>query len=343
LKAAVILIQRATLFETLLCNLNLYAPREGIPSALSAERDLCSWEGDGLPLQIDADKERLVRPTGYLGQLTWLSRRVELVGSPTAVTHFVNAVGVGMDEDAPRDPMVTYRRDEKRGWVPIGISVERAFWRSSDALFEATRRDDAPFIRPRMFDLLSQHAVHRALPGATYALGVHGVEAEKSRVDALRVERIELAASALTNVDARTAVESSLRCAEQAVQALVSALKTFARHVIAPDGRSVENNDLDNFVRSTGAREAAWSALGVHFETLLKDLDDPRAAARTFEQRTLEVIREVFTRATSASARSGAGLQARAHAERALHGALDKLRPKQPSTQPTPIIALAEE
>jgi CRISPR system Cascade subunit CasA len=342
-KAAVVLMQRATLFETLLCNLNLYSPSEGVPSPLSAERDACSWEGDGLPLEIAADEERAVRPTGYLGQLTWLSRRVEVLRSDAGVTAFVNAVGFGLDEDAPRDPMVTYRRDEKRGWVPIGISVDRAFWRSSLALFEAARSETAPFVRPRIFDLLSEQAVYAALPGATYALSIHGIAASKSRIDALRVERLELTARALANVDARTTVESSLQFAEHSVHALLTALWTFARHVIAPDGRSVDNRDLDNLVRSTAARESAWSEIGVHFETLLKNLGDPRAAARAFEQRTLTVIRDIFTRVTLASARSGAGLQARAHAEGALDFALNTLRPNKQPAQTTPTIALAEE
>jgi CRISPR system Cascade subunit CasA len=329
-RAGVVLLQRGNLFETLCANLLVYVPSEGRPTPLGAASDACSWETEGLPRTIAANEEQKVRPSGYLGQLTWLGRRVELIREGAMVTRFVNAVGVGLPAESPRDPMVTYRRDEERGYVPIGINVERAFWRSSAALFEAARDENSPWIRPAAFDLVASETARAALAEATvFGVGVHGIDAEKSRVDAVRVERFEVLAMTLDDPDARRVVQSAIRFAEESVKALSWALRTYARSAFAPGGRDVASDDVDGFVRGTGAIERVWSALGVRFESLLRDLDRDVVALIAFEKDVLRDVQQTFSGATSACDGSGGGLKARANAERALREGLP-LRTKSP-------------
>jgi CRISPR system Cascade subunit CasA len=336
-RAGVVLLQRGNLFETLCANLLVYVPSARHDTPLGAERDACSWETDGLPRTIPSNEEQKVRPSGYLGQLTWLGRRIELVYEDGMVTKFVNAVGVGLAEGSPRDPMVTYRNDKERGYLPIGINVERAFWRSSAALFEAAQDADSPWIRPAAFDLVASEDARTVLGGdMVFGVAVHGIDAEKSRVDAVRAERFEVLARTLDDPDALIVVQSALRFAEESVKALSWALRTYARSAFAPGGRDVASDDVDGFVRGTGAIERVWSALGVRFEMLLRDLDRDVVALIAFEKDVLRDVQQTFSGATSGCDGSGGGLKARANAERALREGLP-LRTKAPvavATQP---------
>ncbi len=77
---------------------------------------------------------------GWLDQLTWLSRRIELVRQGDVVVGFVRCVGQGFVDQAVKDPMVAWKADEKRGLLPVSIRIDRAFWRDAHVLFQLASR-----------------------------------------------------------------------------------------------------------------------------------------------------------------------------------------------------------
>jgi hypothetical protein len=259
--------------------------------------------------------------------LTWLSRRVELIHDAGVVTGFINAVGQGLAEGSPRDPMVAYRRHEKHGMLPIGIDPDRAFWRNANALFEATKGECAAFERPHTIDLVaSQDAIDLLGRDTMYDIEILGIAAEKSRVDAVRFERVQTQARCFNDPDAGEAVRECLRLSEKLVDALKSSLYTYARSALAPGERDPDVAAIRALVRSFGAESAAWSALGVIFDRFLQALgDDPDRAAAVFRSGANDKVNDVFRSATARPATTGRWLKASALAEQAFHRRLAEL------------------
>jgi CRISPR system Cascade subunit CasA len=335
-RAGVVVLRGETLFKTLIANLLEYDPENALPFSTGGATDRCAWEQPPAPKELRRTDEPKRVPLGYLDLLTWQSRRVELIPEDGAVTGFINAVGRGLAEGSPRDPMVTYHRHEKFGLLPVGIDTERGFWREANALFESARGENAPFERPRALDLLSKNEVLAVLGRDTlFDVEVLGIAAEKSRIDAVRAERVQTQARCFGNDDARAAVDRALNLSRNLVSALRSALWVYARHALAPGGRDPDTNAVRALVDSLGADAAAWSALGVEFERLLRALgDDPDAAAMRFEQDALRAVRAVFQSAAARPATTARWLKARALAETALHKNLAEHTTPRPTTQP---------
>lgn len=319
-RAGVVILRGATLFETLVSNLLKYDPEEGLPIPTGGQTDAPSWEQPPLPDRVVTEKEPRRSPYGYLDLLTWLSRRVELIQRDGVVSHFVNAVGQGITEPAPRDPMVTYRRDKEGGWVSLGINPERSFWRDANALFETGRTDDVVFRRPHAIALVANDAQDVVPKSRLYAVEVFGIAAVKSRIDAVRVERVHSRARSFDDAAAGEAVRTALGRANEVVKALQSALWQFAKIALSQGQREPEAEDIKGLTRSLNAEEEAWSALGVAFEQFMEDLaSDVEASCERFSVRATRIIREVFRAATRRPGESVRWLQASVVAERRLN------------------------
>ncbi len=333
-RAGVVILRGATLFRTLISNLLEYDPENGVPIPTGGAADACSWEQASPPRELPQSSEPRRRPYGYLDLLTWVSRRVELVGENGLVTGFINNVGQGLADDAPCDPMVTYRRHEKLGLLPVGIDVERSFWRAADALFETARGSNVPFERPRAIDMVSSVKAHDVLGGDTmFDVEVLGLAAEKSRIDAVRVERVQTLARCFNDPDARTAVHGSLDRCREGVDALRTALFTYARAALAPAGRDPDTGDVRALVDSFNAVPAAWSALGLAFEEFLRGLGDPERATNAFDFRARDIIKDAFRSATARPDTTARWLKARALAERSLRQKLPQRQPSEMAAQ----------
>ncbi len=300
-RAGVVVLRGRTLFETLVSNLLHYAPEDGLPIPTGGQTDACAWEQEPPPRRLLRPDEPKYRPRGHLDLLTWQSRRVELIHEGGFVTGFINAVWKGLDEGAPHDPMVTWKRHEKHGWLSVGIDPERAFWRDANALFESGRGESGRFERPHAISLVASEEA-RDLLGAErmYAVEVHGLAAEKSRVDAVRTEHVHALARTFDDEAARLAVEQSLSRSQELVEALRESLRTFAKRALAQSGRDPDPAAVTDLVRSFNAEERAWSALGVAFESFLRSLGgDPKAATEAYARRARQVIRSAFEDATT--------------------------------------------
>jgi len=266
-------------------------------------------------------------PRGWLHRLTWLPRRIELVRDEEgSVTGFVRCVHVGLADGTGPDPMVAYRRDEKRGLLPVGIVPDRAFWRDANVLFGSTYDDPRAerFLRARTIAQVCAREVQHVLGAeARFRVVLLGVATDQSRVEVTRAESLVAHARLFADPIAGGAIERALGHAETGVKALDSALFEYARHALSPGARSPDTKDIRALVQSFHAGPAAWSALGEAFQTFLRDLeDDADAAERRFAQRVLDVVRDELRRATArADATSGwlkAGARAEVHLSRGL-------------------------
>ncbi len=327
-RSGVVILRGPTFFLTLIANLVKYDPANNEPVPGGGSTDSCAWELPPPPRVLDARDEPKRAPTGYLDMLTWQSRRIELVVSSGLIVGFVNAVGQGVAEGGPRDPMVAYFRHDKLGLLPIGIDTDRAFWRDAGALFEAARRPDAPFERPRAIDLLSSiEALDILGREATFDVELLGLSAEKSRVDAVRVERVQSRARHFGDPDARDAVNDCLSLARLTVDALRAATFTYARIALAPT-RDPDAKAARALADSFGLMPAVWSALGTAFDDLLRQLDsDPAAAVQSFRLQARRLAIAGFRSACARSDDTGRWLKARARAERELSQRLNQLFP----------------
>jgi CRISPR system Cascade subunit CasA len=331
-RSGVVVVRGDTLFLTLVANLLKYNSDEPIPTGGAS--DLCSWEQDPPPTELLRPDEPRRIPLGYLDMLTWLSRRVELVHKNGVVTGFINAVGQGLSAESPRDPMVAYRRHDKFGWSPIGIDVARAFWRSADALFETARSDTATFERPRTIDLVSTPEAIDVVGDVMYDVELLGISAEKSRVDTVRVERVQARGKCFSDPDAGAATKDALTFSKNTVAALRSSTTTYARVALSPGDRSPDSAAVRALADSLGVEPAAWSAIGEAFESFLRDLSSsPEPALDKFRLRVRDIATGIFQGVTERADNTGRWLKARALAERSLLANLPKLDPT-PETRP---------
>jgi len=327
---AVVLVRGATLFETLVSSLLRYDPAQALPVP-GTEDDAPSWEREPQPESLPLAKEPKELPLGWLDQLTWLSRRIELVREGSEVVGFVRCVGKGMAEEAELDPMVAWREVEKVGWRPLAIRADRAFWRDSHVLFEASSRTQQPgtnsHIRPKALDQLGRKEALSVVPEQRkFCLEVGGIATSKSRVDLVRREALPTMASVLADPDAGESVRKALDFAEAAVWSVREALRYYAELALAPGGRKPDPKDVRAQVDALGATAAAWSALGASFQTFLQQLQsDADGAAIAFENECMRVGRTSFESATASGEQSPRWLRARAKAEQKLHRGLASL------------------
>jgi len=325
-RAAMVIVSSTTLFRTLVANMLVYNADRPIPTGGAV--DACSWEQRSLPAQLNRTHEPKRAPLGYLDLLTWVSRRVELIEYDGIVTGFINAVGQGLADGSPRDPMVAYHRDEHRGLLPVGIDTDRAFWRNAGALFETVRGENAPYERPQAIDLVADPQALEILGRtAMYRIEVMGIAAEKSRIDAARREHVETLARCFNDPDTGAAVRECMGACRTLVDALRTSLFAYAKWALAPGGRDADATAVGDLVKSFGALPAAWSALGIAFEEFLRGLgEDPDAAGEAFRARAIDVVKDVFRSATARPETTGRWLQARAVADRALYAKLASFR-----------------
>lgn len=321
LGCAVVLVKGRSVFETLLSNLLVY-DRETKPVHAS-ETDAPAWERDPPPASLPLAKEPKRTPDGWLDQLTWLSRRLELVERGGQVIGFTRCVYQGLSDEAPREPMAAYRLDPKRGILPIGLRVGRAFWRDSHALFRT--RDQQSTLRPKTLDQLASLVVEDAVPAAApFRLDVVGVAANKSRIDLVRVEALRSLGHMLADPAVGETIRHIIALAESLVAAMEKALWNYATKLLSMGDRPPDKGDVKNLVKSLGAASSAWSALGERYFELLDRLIEGRAdAPEQFERDAAKDIRALAIGAMSGSATSPRWLKARAVGETSLYRELN--------------------
>lgn len=144
-KCAVALVKGGNLFETLMLNLTQYDCSFGIPFPKKEITDIPAWKNKG---DINPTADR--KPSGYVDLLTWQSRQIRLKLSSKSGETLVKQVVVmkgdqlqNLSDLQGREQMTAFRRDAKRGWLPIYFQREKVLWRDSLSLFQAVNENSS--------------------------------------------------------------------------------------------------------------------------------------------------------------------------------------------------------
>jgi len=318
-----------TLWETLILNLQVYNREKPLPIPPDRE-DLPPWERETLP-----PPEPKGNPVdGYVHYLTWLSRRIHL--RPEADPPVVRFCQIQQNwklPDSPRlDPFKAYRRDEKEGWVPRGLSPERAVWRDSQALF-------APQERPEILNWAARveqaRRTGRITAQARYAFTLTGLVTEAGKAASIilwRQEHLPLPLAYLEDKALLDRLQEALALAEQAHTILRQQVRRLIQHLLAPD-RNADTKEVNRLFQDWAPDRIFWSGLEVPFRRLLVDLPADQAKNDdevTYGHHCLPLWRDVVRRQaqaafhqTVASLRfSGRGLKAVALVENSFQAQL---------------------
>ena len=127
-----VLLIGSSLFETLMLNTLIYKEEkpDSVPTQLTNDSPI--WEKGSKCL---ATGKR--NPTGYLEFLTWKSRHIRLLPETQDNRVLVRYMFFGQAEklDSVDDPLCWYRSHEN-GSKQLRLTVEKAYWRDSGALFQ---------------------------------------------------------------------------------------------------------------------------------------------------------------------------------------------------------------
>lgn len=339
IRAATVLLRGESLFLSLVANLLCYDPIGGLPIPGSVA-DAPSWEQVPPPRQLRQPKEPTFMPNGWLDLLTWLSRRIELIVDGDRVVSFVRAVGKGLVPEAPLEPMFSYQRKEKLGFVGVEVNESKAFWRDAHVFFEALGEGKA--VRPKALEQVAQIDVEELLGTGPFSIEIYGVSSDsgKSPLGMLRAERLVAALSSLNDPAAGDVVRRALYAAEEGVKVLLGSLRTYARHQLSEGSRQPETKDVSALVKSFNAEPSVWSTLGVHFLQLVADLKiQPEDALTAFLDTSRASLLGAFKEATSQADSTARSLKARALAERTLRIELSRIFPRPNAIQEDPLAA----
>jgi CRISPR system Cascade subunit CasA len=280
-----VLIQGRDLFETLMLNLLIYAPKNNKPIACqkSPHEDCPSWEQDPMPRRLDADKEVAYAPRGWLDLLTWQSRRLELRrDASNRVTGIVRAVGRGLElGENGLDPFTLRRADEKRGIVGVGLNPERALWRDIQALVETTHAEKAlrrPLNVLEASSTLSSKADY-GLPLRTLAL--FGLAGDQAKTEMVRAEVFPIPRVALTSPVEGELIRNAMEDARAVEAALRAAARTLARFVLRSKGEA-DPKDIAALTKSIAIERRFWPDLRPHFDRLVLHVEEGQAALRVY-------------------------------------------------------------
>ncbi len=274
-----------SLFETLALNLFPWPGKE---------RGKPIWEQDA-PAKPYKDGNV---PPGYLDYMTWQSRNIHLFpeDNPLRVRFCQIQQNLRLPKQSIFDPFKCYRKDEKRGYVPLGISPEKAIWRNGHTLFQTV---DNSYKRPEIFNWLARIEAKRhggeidAKP--SYLFSVIGLATDTGKAGSVllwRHERLPLPLKYLEEEALVSKLKEALDISESVGRLFLSGFldrqKKYPRpfQILAttllpldskgkPDQKAVED-----FVKNLAPGCPYWAALGILFNSLMKRLADDESEER---------------------------------------------------------------
>ena len=308
------------LFETLMLNLVRYNESAPIPRTGD---DIPAWEREKAR---EPDRNGTI-PAGYVDHLTWQSRRVHLIpkGSPPVV------IGCQVQQnlklhDSLFDPFKTYRKDEKKGWNPIGFNESKALWRDSHTLLREvdagqSRRSDVINWAARINNLREQGDNSIRSKYILEAVGIATASGKAANVIFWRHERLPLPLDYLENKELAGSLEAALKLTEDMSRILYGVVRDMTKEVGG-----------DGLADHLGADRAYWSRLEEPFKRLLVELpddvdDDGEYGGNRiseWKKTVRDTLQAAFDEATRGMERSTRNLKAMAIAEQSLRRAMGK-------------------
>jgi len=321
----VFLVQGETLFETLALNLLPY-PDDTILTHHPEDRP--AWEMDD-PFTPDR-----TRPHGYLDYLTWQNRRIlllpESADNGVVVRQMTEAPALRLDADV-LDPMTHYRRDERRGLLPLAFTERRALWRDSAALF---RLQDPGFRPPRTFRWLAELVYEGMLnESQTRRYLALGMSKKQAKVNFYRSEHMPLPLAYLKKQALVDALETALHMAESTARQLWGATRTLATFILSPEAdaegaRQPAREDLDSLTQQWAVERGYWSRLEIPFRRTMVALpQNPDKTLAAWRKTLLKTVWRAFDQVTGNLGHDPRTLKAMVHAREQLAAGLGKVLP----------------
>jgi CRISPR system Cascade subunit CasA len=286
-RGIIFLVQGDTVFETLLLNLLRYDDEHPLPHLPDRPQDRPDWEMDD-PFAPD----RKI-PHGYLDYLTWQNRRALFLPEETPDGPLVRemTLGPGLRLDASvEDPMKHYRRDERRGLLPLRFNEDRALWRDSAALFSLTRPEYRPPLAFKwLAELVGERIVKKEQTRRMLALGMAN---DQAKVEFFRAERWPLPLAYLREESLVEALQTALEMAEAASNQLWGATRTLATLFVCPeadqkDAHQPAREDLDKVMGQWDVKRRYWLQLESPFRLTLEALPTDHDGALADWRKTL--------------------------------------------------------
>lgn len=324
-RGIVFLVEGDSLFETLSLNLLPYTT----DSPIQRQRDdRPAWEMD------DPFSPHRSRPSGYLDYLTWQNRRVLLLPEGTrsalAVRQMTFAPGLRL-ADGILNPMTNYRPHEKRGFIPLTFTEQRALWRDSAALFRLRDEKNKP---PHVFNWLANLSEDGHLSVAqTRRYVALGMSKKQAKVNFYQSERMPLPLVYLTDESLRGALATALETAERTARKLSAAAWTLATLILSPEadarsGRRPLRQDVVNLTNRWAIDRYYWSRLEIPFREMMEALPKTREQTPQFWRRHLVTAAwESFDRVTRELEGNVRGLKATVKARGHLAAGLAQVFP----------------
>lgn len=268
-RGAIVLLRGESLFSTLCLNL-IGRYGDGMPESIPSDlkHDLPSWEMDS------AQKAEKRQPRGYLDFLTCPSRRIKLVLNEDGdVESVCIQQGIALQEGSWLDPMQSYSKDPKKGWIAWRFKENRAVWRDSSVLlhhFSDIRKpaDTVLSFKNAVFEFPEIETTLKSVS----LLGFKPDDQKAAKINLWRHESLPLPAAYLKNESAVTLLESQLALAEDVANALRNkALWPLASQLLAPyesSDRSPDKDSVRKMVNGFPGVSNFWSALEPAFYDL---------------------------------------------------------------------------
>lgn len=339
--AALIMAEGQNLFETLVLNL--------LPQVQSEHRrDVAIWEREQ-PLRV-ADL-RLGRTEGFRGpaQLyAFPSRSLRLapetVNGEVAVHWVAVASGVTLEDVAGTfgDPMASYRVDEKRGRIALGLNPDRAFWRDFQALrpFHGSKAKDwqSPTVLNHALELFNALDRYGGM-----AVTVCAQANDKAKIDLWRIERFALPSELLRDEAAWESISHALSEVEHVGKVLSDACFQLACHLLAPEKGKADTQRASALKASFPMPPAYWTAMAQHFVFWLEQFssfEDEQARRRAWLARTAQALEAAWKLADTVVSTDYRGDKALMEASRLVRRQRNALKQLIESPQPEKETAL---
>ena len=310
---------------TLAANLVRYDGDEPMPF----DDDAPAWEQDD-PAVPDRHG---TTPRGYLDYLTWQSRAIRLrANEDGTVSRCEYRQNLKLPQDVTPDPFVPYRRDEKRGLLPLEARSGRALWRDAHAIIAGTLERSLRSTPNGVLGWLSEIADPDSRPRGLVA---GGIVSSQAKVEHWVLGRLPVSIRLLRQEAVREVLGEAIARAEAGGRALNRAARRVATLLVAPESDQPgaprpDRGAVSSVMESLRAHEGYYPALEPAFGALARELagtGDVDDALMIWTDAVYRTAQAAFATAVSGLDGSARSLHARAAGERTLARQLRDIKP----------------